>query len=625
LLKATSRSDSRTRGAETIAWRRWALSCLFISLGACQCAREDFDAGAMSITPSNAEAIAGGAPILLTVTGTWIAGSVSWSVEGPGSISPVDQFTASYVPPISVTATSSATVRALSSTGRRALAAITVRPDDGLLTVVPPTASVYAGGAPILFSANVMGSTGTVSWSLSGPGTMSVVGALSASYTPPASVARDATAVLTALLSNPSRAVPANIAVRQPLGNLTVDVSVPAGSGLVPTIRVDGPNGFSRSLRSSQTFTGVLAGIYTVNTRTESLAGPIATRIYQPTTVGAPATVRPGGASRVDANYRLRPGSGHLWAVDPYGMRLRAYAGSQLGASGSVQASIDIAAGTSSFPMSAAMGANGQLWVALNPFTLARYSSVSLVSGSQPPDVTLGGAPGGFLDFTLGLAFDSSGNLWLTSNAPSGGPGYRRLLKYSSQRLTASAPNPAPDLTIRSPVYWYPSALAFDAAGNLWVADSVNHKLLRYNRNQLSQDGIPAPAVTLANSAPRVPLSMPVDLAFDQGGNLWVANLGDGSPPGTLIMYTPSQAAAGGVPNPTITIARSSLRGPRGMAFDASGGLWFGVNQGLVRYAPSQLLSSGEPTPQTVVRDPAMDSPLAVIFNPPSADTPLFR
>ena len=590
----------------------------------------------MSISPANPEAIAGGPPITLTVSGSLIVGSVSWSVDGPGTISPIDQLSASYAPPSNVPATTIATVAALSSSGARAIATITIRPSgidgeltlpgDGILTLSPPASSVYAGGAAVPFSASVVGSAGTVSWSLSGPGSVSLLGPFSVSYVSPASVASDTAAVLTASLSSPSRSASANITVRRALGTLTVSVSVPSGSGLVPQIAVSGPNGFSRTIGSSQTFDGVPAGSYTVTTRTEIVVGSIATSVYQATVVGSPANVPAGGASIAYASYGLRPGSGHLWVTDSYGMRLRAYAGSQLGASSMVAASIDIATGSSSFPLGAAIGANGQLWIAINPFMLAGYSSASLLSGSQPPDVTLGtGGIGGYLDYAWGLSFDSSASLWLASNAPNGGGGYRRLLKYSGSKLTASAPNPVPDVTLRSPSYWYPAGLAFDGAGNLWVADSANNKLLRFNREQLSQDGMPVPAVTLANSAPRVPLNFPNDLAFDPAGNLWVANLGDGPTPGTLIMYTATQAAAGGIPNPSVTVARSALSAPRGIAFDASGGLWLGIHQGLARYAPSQLAASGEPAPQTVVRDPAINTPMAVVFDPPSAGTPLFR
>src|SRR5262249_16123738 len=154
-------------------------------------------------------------------------------------------------------------------------------------------------------------------------------------------------------------------------------------------IAVTGPNGFSRALSSSQTFSGVLAGSYAVATRIESVAGPIVTSVFHPTVIGAPATVTAGGASLVRASFALRPGSGHLSATDPFGGRLRAYSGSQLASSGAVAPSVEIATGASA-PWGAAIGANGQLWVGLNSFMLGGYSSASLISGSSPPDVTLG-------------------------------------------------------------------------------------------------------------------------------------------------------------------------------------------------------------------------------------------
>src|SRR5260370_38956116 len=107
-------TDLRTR-----SWRMergiYGASLLLLSLCGCQCGRDDFPSDSMSISPANPEAIAGGPPITLTVSGSLIVGSVSWSVDGPGTISPIDQLSASYAPPSSVPATTIATVAALPS------------------------------------------------------------------------------------------------------------------------------------------------------------------------------------------------------------------------------------------------------------------------------------------------------------------------------------------------------------------------------------------------------------------------------------------------------------------------------------------------------------------------------
>src|SRR5262249_52255359 len=159
----------------------------------------------------------------------------------------------------------------------RASAMITVRPAPGggeatssgdpILTISPPASSVYAGASAISFSASGVGAAAAVSWSLSGLGSIAVSGPFTVSYLPPDAVAAATAAVLTASLASPSRSASANITVRRPLGTLTIEVSVPSGSALAPQIAVTGPNGFSRAISSSQTFSGVLAGSYAVATR----------------------------------------------------------------------------------------------------------------------------------------------------------------------------------------------------------------------------------------------------------------------------------------------------------------------------------------------------------------------
>jgi uncharacterized protein (TIGR03437 family) len=97
--------------------------------------------------------------------------------------------------------------------------------------------------------------------------------------------------------------------------------------------------------------------------------------------------------------------------------------------------------------------------------------------------------------FTAGLAFDSSGNLWFTD------PGNRRVLRYPTSALSSGSNFPAADFVLGLPTttdftdagtspgatlncsnnnpcaytttqFYIPSAVAFDAAGRLYVADA---------------------------------------------------------------------------------------------------------------------------------------------------------
>jgi sugar lactone lactonase YvrE len=410
--------------------------------------------------------------------------------------------------------------------------------------------------------------------------------------------------------------------VQRPVGNLAIQVGIPAGIALRPNVSIIGPRGFARPLSTSELLSGLIPGSYSAVANPEVSPGTIVSTVYAPHIRGSPAQVAPGGTAIIDVAYNARRGSGHLWVVDAGSVRLRAYGGGSLSSPGTVSAGIIIGSGESGYATSGVLAADGDVCVLLDPFTLARYTSGHLESGATP-DVVLGnGREGGWMNYVLGLAFDPSGNLWLASNAPTGATD-RRILKFSASRLRATDPNPTPDVIIRGPSNWYPAALAFDRAGNLWAADFMTDRLVKFSPSQLLSDGAPAPSTIISNVAPSNPLSHPIDLAFDADGNLWSSNLG-GEQSSELVMYTATQALAGGSPNPAIRIARPTLRNSRGLAFDGSGGLWMAIPGALARFSRSQLSGGGAPTPQ-IIQDSSLVIPVALMFNPPPSGIPLYR
>jgi uncharacterized protein (TIGR03437 family) len=147
-----------------------------------------------------------------------------------------------------------------------------------------------------------------------------------------------------------------------------------------------------------------------------------------------------------------------------------------------------------------------------------------------------------------------------------------------------------------------PRAVAFDAAGNLWVADSGNHRILRFNAGVL--DSLTPPDADMvigqkdftsgtanrgggANGVSASGLDTPSGLAFDQQGNLYVADsnntrvlkfaapLSPTSPdPAATAVWGQADFRSRGVPGQATP---SSLAGPVGLAIDNAGNLYVAV------------------------------------------------
>jgi sugar lactone lactonase YvrE len=103
----------------------------------------------------------------------------------------------------------------------------------------------------------------------------------------------------------------------------------------------------------------------------------------------------------------------------------------------------------------------------------------------------------------------------------------------------------------------YPHGLVFDAAGNLFVANSGLNVIRKF-----APDGM---STVFADESDG--LSTPIDLIFDRGGPLYVSN-GYGGPSGTgsVLKFTPDGIVS--------TFADSGFQTACGLAFDHSGKLY---------------------------------------------------
>ena len=268
-------------------------------------------------------------------------------------------------------------------------------------------------------------------------------------------------------------------------------------------------------------------------------------------------------------------------------------------------------------PVGESFDTRGDLWVTNgnpNVNTVVEYTPSQLeATGSPTPAVTIS-ASSGSLNVPYGLAFDASGDLWVTN------VGGNTLVEYTPSQLAASgAPTPAVTISASSGSLDAPYGLAFEAGGDLWVTNVGGNTLVEYTPSQLEATGSPTPAVTVSASSGSI--DYPYGLAFDASGDLWVTN----GIVSTVIEYTPSQLAASGAPSPAVTISAngiSSLDVPFGLAFDTSGDLWVtnAIGAIVVEYTPSQLAATGAPRPAGTISGPnaAFDDPAGLaIAQPP--------
>jgi trimeric autotransporter adhesin len=188
---------------------------------------------------------------------------------------------------------------------------------------------------------------------------------------------------------------------------------------------------------------------------------------------------------------------------------------------------------------------------------------ITTVAGSG--SLGFGGDGGAATDASLNwpkdIAFDDAGNLYIADTANNA------IRKVS----------PGGIITTLAGKMNQPSGLAFDNAGNLWVADTNNFRVVKITGNGAatvmagngtkghSGDGGPATAAQLMN---------PTGLAFDGGGNLFI---GDGASvrmlsPGGMITTVAGNGVVGftGDGGPAI----NAETGAWGLAFDAAGKLY---------------------------------------------------
>ena len=250
------------------------------------------------------------------------------------------------------------------------------------------------------------------------------------------------------------------------------------------------------------------------------------------------------------------------------------------------------------------------LWVTNCQDPVTGYGSITKFTHRQlnrlhadpAPDPVVTLSDDGIGDIFLcpyGADFDKSGNLWTVNRY------LRDLIEFTPAQLAAGGIQP-PTTEITSTSFATPMGSNFDKSGTIWITDFTQAQVYGFTAASLStaEGSIALLTPDIINSS--ASLSGPSAVAFDAKGNQWVANC-SGS---TVTEFAP--LAATGSPTPMVVLSSTtvttssgsapSLACPQGLAFDRKGNLWvsnpISDNAGsIAEFSRAQLATGGSPVP----------------------------
>ena len=181
-----------------------------------------------------------------------------------------------------------------------------------------------------------------------------------------------------------------------------------------------------------------------------------------------------------------------------------------------------------------------------------------------------------------GIAFDQAGNLWAADGQNASVQEFKAPLSIGEGRSVllggeylSSTPTPKS---------FGPAGLAFDSSGNLWVADSAANRVLEFVPPFTSHEAaslvIGQPNFTTSsNAVNQSKLSSPNALAFDSSGNLWVADTYDNRVLEFRAPFSNGESASTAIGQPSLlstsqNTSQTTMSQPDGVAFDTHGNLW---------------------------------------------------
>ena len=351
-------------------------------------------------------------------------------------------------------------------------------------------------------------------------------------------------------------------------GSLTVNIDTSAlPAGATAGVKITGPSNYSTTLTKSQTLTNLKAGSYKLSS-IGSTSDPIVRKAYSASYApsnspcinnGETPSVKITYGSLLTISNKVWLGSGNSTpslvgysssSINTTGTASAAFTGKTIGKNATVfdkEGNLWVPGATLSDPLVAryprselstsdnvnkkksdfsiplgsynintvvlAFDPSGNLWVSsgneIYKFTATQDGFVE-----KTPSVTIKGNT----LHSRGIAFDSSGNLWSSRSHSS--TSVACIQKYNAGRLGSDINSP--DLQINFPNNWYASEIAFDSSGKLWMLDHIKGDILSLTTAQQALTG--TQSLTEANFTwYHLSNGTPSAIAFDESGRLWLS------------------------------------------------------------------------------------------------------
>ena len=227
-------------------------------------------------------------------------------------------------------------------------------------------------------------------------------------------------------------------------------------------------------------------------------------------------------------------------------------------------------------PQGAAVDASGNVYVADSGNHRIRKITpsgvVSTFAGSGVAGSANGVAAAAQFNVPAGIAFDGSGSAYVADQS---NHAIRKISAAGTVSLLAGGSWGNADGTGAAAKFSFPSGVAVDAAGNVYVCDEDNNKIRKVTPAGVVST-LAGTGSTGSADGPGAAASFtyPRGIAVDAGGNVYVADNGNGRirkiTPGGVV----STLAGSGLPGDSDGVGKSaSFHYPVGLAFDRAGNL----------------------------------------------------